>query len=211
MIVFPHDSFTKQRLLISDAFKATLDWVLSFSLDYVSTHHLSPTSSWVQVTSELKVELRWVICDLFLVFKTKWLFFFFFLKSINLCNNFNLVYFLSFLCPVIWRWLSSVPSMLGRPSPASMSPSTRLHSPWPSTTTRSTRPCPTCLRRAARRQTKKAGWPPASPERPACPRTTWLGPSATSPTERHRQTAASWSVPKTFNSSFCLLKKRRLS
>lgn len=92
--------------------------------------------------------------------------------------------------PATWRWLSSVRSTPGRPSPASTSPSTRPRSPSRSATTRSTPRCPTCPWRAARCRTKTAGWPIAFPERLACPRTTWPGPSATSPTKRRRPTAA---------------------
>ena len=169
-----------------------LPWLLSLWLNYVLI--LSPpepsiqlSSALIQVTLGLEAALIWVIWD-FEVHAHK-------ISFIQVSVFIKVDVLLSFFYAATWQWLSSVRFTPGRPSPALMSPSTKPHSPWPSDTTRSTPHCPTCLLKAARCQTRTAGWPIVSLEHHACPRTTWPGPSATSPTERRRPTAAWRSVP----------------
>lgn len=93
----------------------------------------------------------------------------------------------------ILRWRSSLRLTLERPSRVSTSPSIKPHSEWVWNTRARISRCPTCQWRP-QRLTRTDGWPTISPGRPACPRTTWPGPCATSPTEKQLQTMESWWV-----------------
>ncbi len=91
------------------------------------------------------------------------------------------------------QWRSSHRLTLERPSRVSTSPSIKPHSEWVWNTRARISRCLTCQWRP-RRLTRTDGWPTISPGRPACPRTTWPGPCATSPTEKQLQKVELWWV-----------------